>query len=409
MSSSRWRVQPALDAFLFGDDAHGVQGVVQLVGVRDFGPRLFAHLGDSRGVELADVGRAFRVEPAALRDRERAPLFEGRIVQIGIRPRRQDFRGERRRLDQILGDDLDRARLEADQQIAQAIDVHGVVQAIVERLFDQRVIGNLARPRQVFRAGDLIGEKHGDQVFGRHALDLRRRALAAHVAADGERDARVPAPARGEHRRVEHGLDQRVFDRLAVEEARHTLELEAVRLAERQDDGVFGGGGLQLEVERAAEFLAQRESERAVDARTERRVDDELLPAGFVEETLEDQRVAFRKFAEHGFRRGEVFDHLFGGRARQVVALDRPVDGARDGVRGDLRQQRFDVGAQSRHRFRELVGARRRFAQPERDAGRLALGVFDAHAARLRRAGSCMKCCRAGRRRPRGFRWRSLR
>ena len=89
-------------ALLFGDDAHGVHGVVQLVGVRDFRPRLFANRGDGRGIELADVGRAFRVEPAALRDRERAPLFERRIVQIGVGPRVENFRGQRRRLDQIL-------------------------------------------------------------------------------------------------------------------------------------------------------------------------------------------------------------------------------------------------------------------------------------------------------------------
>ena len=65
-----------------------------------------------------------------------------------------------------------------------------------------------------------------------------------------------------------------------------------MRLAERQHDGVFGGRGLQLEVERAAEFLAQREAEGAIDARAVRRVDDELLAAGFIEEALEHQRVA---------------------------------------------------------------------------------------------------------------------
>ena len=56
-------------------------------------------VGDGGGIELADVGRALRIEPAALRDRERAPLFERRVVQIGVGPRGEDFRGERRRLD----------------------------------------------------------------------------------------------------------------------------------------------------------------------------------------------------------------------------------------------------------------------------------------------------------------------
>ena len=60
---------------------------------------------------------------------------------------------------------------------------------------------------------------------------------------------------------------------------------------ERQHDGVFGGRGLQLEVEGAAEFLAQRQAEGAVDARAERRMDDELHAAGLVEEALEHQGI----------------------------------------------------------------------------------------------------------------------
>ena len=62
-------------------------------------------------------------------------------------------------------------------------------------------------------------------------------------------------------------------------------------LAQRQDDRVLGGCRLQFEIEGAAEFLAQREAKRAIDTRAERRMDDELHAAGFVEETLEDQGV----------------------------------------------------------------------------------------------------------------------
>ena len=58
---------------------------------------------------------------------------------------------------------------------------------------------------------------------------------------------------------------------------------------EREHDGVVGGSGLQLEVERAAELLAQREPEGTVDAPTVRRMDDELHSAGVVEEPLEHE------------------------------------------------------------------------------------------------------------------------
>jgi hypothetical protein len=179
-----------------------------------------------------------------------------------------------------------------------------------------------------------------------------------------------------------------------------------VRLAERQHDGVFGRCRLQLEVERAAEFLAQRETEGAVDARSVRRVDDELLSAGFVEEAFEHQRVALRKLPEHRFGRREVFDHLLCRRARHVVTLDHEVDGARDGLRRHFRQHRFDVGAQRDTDFGEFVGARRRFAEPERNAGRLAFRIFDAHAACFDAENLVRTCCRAGRCRPRDFRWR---
>ena len=57
-------------AFLLGDDTHGVHRIVQLVGVRDFRPCLLAHRCDRGRIELAHVGGGFRIEPAALRDRD---------------------------------------------------------------------------------------------------------------------------------------------------------------------------------------------------------------------------------------------------------------------------------------------------------------------------------------------------
>ena len=50
----------------------------------------------------------------------------------------------------------------------------------------------------------------------------------------------------------------------------HVLEREAVRRPEREHDAVLERGGLELEVELAAEALAQRESPGPVDARADR-------------------------------------------------------------------------------------------------------------------------------------------
>ena len=71
-----------------------------------------------------------------------------------------------------------------------------------------------------------------------------------------------------------------------VQELEDHLQRERVLLAERNDDAVVGGGRLQLEIEGAAEALAQRQAPGAVDARAERGVDDELHAAAFVEEAL---------------------------------------------------------------------------------------------------------------------------
>ena len=62
-------------------------------------------------------------------------------------------------------------------------------------------------------------------------------------------------------------------------------------MVERQHDVVLGRGGLQLEVELAAEALAQRQAPGAVDAAAEGRMDDELHAARLVEEALEHDRV----------------------------------------------------------------------------------------------------------------------
>ena len=83
-----------------------------------------------------------------------------------------------------------------------------------------------------------------------------------------------------------------------MEIVRDVAELEAVRRRQRQHDIVFRCGGLQLEVELAAEPLAQGEAPGAVDAAAERRMDDELHAARFVEEAFEHDAVLRRQQAE---------------------------------------------------------------------------------------------------------------
>src|SRR5205814_10602387 len=77
-------------------------------------------------------------------------------------------------------------------------------------------------------------------------------------------------------------------------------EREAVLRAEREDDVLLVGRGLQLEAEADAERLPKRESPVLVDARPARGVDDELHAAALVEEPLEDDAPLRRDGTENG-------------------------------------------------------------------------------------------------------------
>ena len=160
--------------------------------------------------------------------------------------------------------------------------------AIVWR--DQRMVGDLALADQVLGAGELVGKDRRDQVLGLHARELRRHLLAAAEARQRQRHAGDPAPARDEHRRIEQRLDQHLPDAGRMQVARDLGQLEAVRRGQREHDVVLGRRRLQLEIELAAEALAQRQAPGAVDAAAIGRMDDQLHAAGLVEEALEHDR-----------------------------------------------------------------------------------------------------------------------
>src|SRR5690606_15952837 len=115
--------------------------------------------------------------------------------------------------------------------------------------------------------------------------------------------------------------------RVRVHVARDFLQRKAVGGAEGDDDAVLERCRLQLEVELAAEALAQGKPPGTVDARAEGRMDDEMLIARLVEEALEDDVVVRGQKAEGGARRGEVVDELPGRRRIEADLLLQPVEG----------------------------------------------------------------------------------
>ena len=226
-----------------------------------------------------------------------------------------------------------------------------------------------------------------------------RNLLAAAESREGERNARDPAPARGEHRRVEHRLDKDRAHARRMEVARDLAKLEAVGAGERQYDIVLGRRRLQFEVELAAKALAQRQAPGPIEAAAERRVNDELHAARFVEEALEHDRVLSRQAAERRGGGGQILDELLGRRLANADFLGEPT------LRGRSRrigfEARRDLGAQTRDGQRK--------AHPSGPAPRRARRELSAAApsrprpgpSRARPAECDRTCCRAGRcRRP---------
>ena len=360
---------------------------MQLVGALRLRPHLRAHRVDGGGVERAEIGGGLGIEPAARQHRLRAPLLERRVVEERVRPGVERLLRERRRFGDVASEQCQLSGAHAAQQILEMRQVHRLFEAVGERLLDQRMIGHLAIAGEVLGAGELIGKHHRHQVVGVHALELRRHAASAAVAQHRQRAVRVPAPAHAPHRRVEQRLHQHVAHGLGVEVGEHLLEREAVGDAERQHDGVLGGGGLQLEVELAAEALAQREAPGAVEPAAVRRVQHQLHAAALVEEALEHQRLLRRHHAERALGGGEVLDRLPRGGLAHAGDRGQPGGDGGDRAAGGATARGGEtlrhLAAQVRHRARQLLGPRRRLAQPERDRGRRAARVLHPHLARL--------------------------
>ncbi|CRL98980.1 hypothetical protein [Pseudomonas sp. 24 R 17] len=314
-------------------------------------PGFFAHAGNSVSIQRAEFVGALRVAPASVEHGLGAALFQRRIVKKSIGARTEYFGGHRRGRRQVAADQAHVAALHAPQQGQPGLAVHGVVQAVVEGLLDQRVFRHFALAGEVFQAGDLVGKHTGDQVFAFHALDLRRHLAPAGKARQCQGHTGIPAPAHAEQRRLQHGLDQDMFGAVAVEVTPHLVQLETVAGGQRQHDRIFAGGGLQFEIEGAAKTLAQGQAPGAVDAAAERRVDDQLGAAGRVEETLHDQRVLGRQGAQGQACARQVIEDLFGAGAVQAEGFDEPVLRGLQ-VAGRGAEQRVQLALQARHRRR---------------------------------------------------------
>ena len=344
--------------FLDGPGGHQrEQQVVHLVGIPGAGLHLLEDQRDRVGIERSELAGRHRkpvgpelAEAAAQRQRPGPAFFERRVVEIGVGPSAQDCVREGRglrRLDRVHGD---LARLDPGPHLDQSLDREPFVQAVVDGLARQHVVGHADRARRrVLLAGGEAGPDRGEKVVGFHALKVDGAALASVHARQDERAGQVPAPARTEHRMQQHRLGQDLGRLGARQHGLHTGQREAVLGAEGEDDGVVVRRCLQLEVERHAEPLPQRQPERPVDAPTEGRVDDQLRALGVVEAPLDHDALVCGKVAERLESGRAVGDDLLGHLGRDPGPFAHEPTSAR--------RRRRHAGAARARRRRSLTAS----------------------------------------------------
>ena len=363
---------------------------MQFVGIPDVRPCLFADLCNRRRIELPNfLQNGFGQNPTHLH-RTGSPLFQRRIVEIGVRVRVENFMRELRWHGRIHGHAADTAVIDSAQQIFQSVNIHRLGQHVFHYLIHQRVVGNLNISHDIFLASGHIGEHRGQQIVRPHALNLRGNFLATLKTQQRQRAIGVPAPASAEDGRSQRSLFQNRLHCLRTQKMKNVSQRKTVLLGQRDVQAVVRSRSLQLEIKAAAESFAQSQTPGFVDSASERRVDYELHPAAFIEKAFCDNCVLCRHRAEHSPPLQNVFDHLLGARIVQATFFFQPRNRLSDfwlaGRNPDWRsvqQPVADLLPQIGNVQRQLFGSRRSFAPPERDAGRRAVSVFHQHASRF--------------------------
>src|SRR6202041_2222759 len=148
----------------------------------------------------------------------------------------------------------------AAEELDEAFEVHRFLKDVLHDFVDEGVVRDLDVADDGFEAGCGLREDGGHEVFGAGALDLRGDALAFGEAKELEAASSGPAPAVFEDGRRDGGLLEEFFGGLFGEEVEDVGEREAVLFGEGDVDAVIGRGGLEFEVEAAAETFAEGEA-----------------------------------------------------------------------------------------------------------------------------------------------------
>jgi hypothetical protein len=284
--------------------------VVEFVLVANVGPELGADGVDGGLIETACAIDDRIGEGTAGADGAGATGGGVFVVEEGVGHGVDELVRKERWDGRVYSQAADGARCDSLKDFEEAVDVHGLGEGVLHDFADEGVVGDLYVAGHGLWTCRRVGEDAGEEVVGTGALDLRGDALALRHAEELERATGGPAPTILEERRGDAGLFEELFRGEGSEEAEDVFEGEAVLLGERDVDAVVGGGGLEFEVEAAAEAFAEGEAPGLVDAAAEGRVEDELLAATFVEEALGDDGCLGGNGAEDGTAGDDVGDEL---------------------------------------------------------------------------------------------------
>ncbi len=300
------------------------------------------------------LAQQLRQQPRVQRQRGGTPLGQRGVAlvqELGDVPEEQGA-GERGRL---RGGHLDQAHLaglDVAHQLDQPGDVEDVLEALADRLQDDRERPELAR--------------HLEQLRRPLALLPQRGALAGIAARQQQRaGGALPEPG-GEQRRaadlvgddlvdlalVEGDVGRADRGLLAVElgAGLHGLTVEQVQahqvgVGQAQHDAVVGVHDLGVHAVPLGQAGAEGESPGGVDLGSERRVHDDPPVAQLVAEPLHDDRAVVRYVAAGLALLVQVRQHVV-RRPRVQARRQQPQPGVVLGQRADLAQERAHRAAQ---------------------------------------------------------------
>ena len=223
------------------------------------------------------------------------------LVHVGGDVVEEQRTGERRgaaRLDVV---DADLASFDGAQDLAQSGQVEDVLEALAERLEEDRE-----------RA---VATHHAEQLRRPLAHQPEWPARLGAAARQQERSRRVLAEVRREERRPPERLDHEVLGVVGAEEDRPlgggdgARALEALgRRREAHHDAVVRPDRLHLHAEPLAQARLDRQRPRGVDARPERREEADPPVAQLVAEALDDDRPVGRHGAGGRLLLGHVVE-----------------------------------------------------------------------------------------------------